>query len=175
MSDNQDAMRSEAEAELEREIRKERKFTLAEAIGRLAGPGAMKGESPITRLQQAEVEIASWLRDHLADTGGSLQIVLHRQVRSSELLLNNFDHPLVVLADYCRQVLDSDYLLKELVRDADIEWARAMDERPHFEKDGSPSDPDDPYTATSVRKALSAAVEQLAAVANRTQPKGTKS
>jgi hypothetical protein len=38
MSDNQDPPRSEADAELEREIRKERKFTLADAIGRLAGP-----------------------------------------------------------------------------------------------------------------------------------------
>ena len=47
MSNNQDTQRSEADAELEREIRKGRKFTLAEAIGRLAGPGAMKGESPI--------------------------------------------------------------------------------------------------------------------------------
>jgi hypothetical protein len=57
MSNNKDKQRSEADAELEREIRKERKFTLAEAIGRLAGPGAMKGESPVTRMQQAEIEI----------------------------------------------------------------------------------------------------------------------
>ena len=33
MSDNQDTQGSEANAELEREIRKERKFTLEEAIG----------------------------------------------------------------------------------------------------------------------------------------------
>jgi len=48
---NEKKSRSEADAELEREILKERKFTLAEAIGRLAGPGAMKGESPIPRMQ----------------------------------------------------------------------------------------------------------------------------
>jgi hypothetical protein len=175
MSDNQDAKRSEADAELEREIRKERKFTLAEAIGRLAGPGAMKGESPITRLQQAEIEIASWLRIHLADTGGALQIVLHRQVKGSELLLANFDQPLVVLAGYCQRVLDSDYLLKELVRDADVEWGRAMGERPYLDKEGSPSDPDDPYTVASVRKALSGVIEQLAAVAGQAQLKETES
>ena len=102
MSNNQDTQRSEADAELEREILKGRKFTLAEAIGRLAGPGAMKGESPVTRLQQAEIEIESWLRSHLADTGGALQVVLHRHVKGSELLLNNFDQPLVVLASYCQ-------------------------------------------------------------------------
>ena len=163
MSDNQDKPRSEADAELEREIRKERKFTLAEAIGRLAGPGAMKGESPVARMQQAEVEIAFWLRGHLADAGGALQVVLHRQVKGSELLLNNMDQPLVVLASYCQRVLNSDYLLEELVREADIEWGGVMGERPYFEKEGSPHHPDDPYTVESVRNALSGLLEQLAA------------
>jgi len=155
MSNNQDARRPESDAELEREIRGGRKFTLAEAIGRLAGPGAMKGESPVARMQQAEVEIASWLRSHLADAGGALQVVLNRHVKGSELLLDNFDQPLVVLAGYCRRVLDSDYRLEELVRDADIEWGRVMGERPYFEKEGSPRHPDDPYTVESVRNALS--------------------
>ena len=162
MSDNQDEQRSEADAELEREIRKGRKFTLEEAIGRLAGPGAMKGESPVARMQQAEIEIASWLRRHLADAGGALPVVLHRQVSGSELLLHNIDQPLVVLASYCQRVLDSDYLLAELVRDADIEWGRVMGERPYFEKEGSPRHPDDPYTVESVRLALSGLLEQLA-------------
>ena len=162
MSDNQEKQRSEADAELEREIRKERKFTLAEAIGRMAGPGAMKGESPVTRMQQAEFEIESWLGDHLADAGGALPVVLLRQIKGSELLLNNFDQPLVVLASYCQRVLDSDYLLQELVRNADIEWGRVMGERPYFEKEGSPRHPDDPYTVESVRNALDRLLKQLA-------------
>jgi hypothetical protein len=162
MSKDEDTEQSEADAELEREIRKGRKFTLTEAIGRLAGPGAMKGESPVARMQQAEIEIANWLKGHLADAGGALQVALHRQVKASEILLNNYDQPLVVLAGYCQRVLDSDYLLEELVRDADIEWGRVMGERPHFEHEGSPRDPDDPYTVESVRKALSGLLEQLA-------------
>jgi hypothetical protein len=162
MNDNQDTPQSEADAELEREIRKGRKFTVAEAIGRLAGPGAMKGESPVARLQQAEVEIESCLRSHLADAGGALRVILHRQLKESELLLNNFDQPLVVLAGYCQQVLDSDYLLEELVREADIEWGRLMGERPHFEKVGSAHDPEDPYTVESVRNALCGLLKQLA-------------
>src|SRR3954466_6411994 len=108
MSDREDTHRSEADAELEREIRKGRKFTLEEAIGRLAGPGAMKGESPVARMQQAEFEIGSWLRCHIADAGCALEVVVHRRVKESELLLNNFDQPLVVLANYCQQVLSSD-------------------------------------------------------------------
>lgn len=163
---NEKKPRSEADAELEREILRERKFTLAEAIGRLAGPGAMKGESPVPRMRQAEIEIESWLRRHLKDRGGTLQVVLHRQVKGSELLLNNFDQPLVVLAGHCQRVLDSKYLLEELVREADAEWGRVMDERPFFERQGSPPHPDDPYTIESVRSALTGVLEQLAARGN---------
>jgi len=163
MSDDQNKNPSDADAELEREIRKGRKFNLAEAIGRMAGPGAMKGQSPVPRLQQAEVEIASWLNTHLKDSGGALKDVLHRDVKESDLLLANFDHPLIVLAKYCQQVLDSDYLLKELVRNADVEWGRTMGERPYFEKEGSPSNPNDPYTIESVRNSVSELLMQLTA------------
>src|SRR3954453_18572167 len=163
MSDDKQPKESSlADAELEREIREGRKFTLEEAIGRMVGPGAMKGESPVARMQQAEIEIASWLRGHLADAGGALPVVLHRDVEGSDLLLKNFDQPLVVLAGYCQRVLDSDYLLGELVRDADIEWGRVMGERPYFEKECSPHHPDDPYTVESVRLPLSGLLEQLA-------------
>src|ERR1700722_15759309 len=106
MSDKKDKQRSEADADLEREIRKERKFTLQEAIGRLIDPGGMKGASPITRMQQADIEIGLWLRGHLPDVGGALQVVLQRHVKESDLLLNNFDQPLVVLASCCQRVLD---------------------------------------------------------------------
>lgn len=152
---------SEADAELEREIREGRKFTLEEAIARMAGPGAMKGESPVTRMQQAEIEIGSWLRSHLTDSGSALEVVLHRRVKASELLLNNFDQPLIVLASYCQKVLESEYLLKEVVRDADIEWGRVMIERPHFEREGELPHPDDCYTVESVRGALCELIEQL--------------
>jgi hypothetical protein len=77
-------------------------------------------------------------------------------------LLRNPDQPLVVLAAYCQRILDSDYLLKELVRHADVEWARIMGERPYFEKEGSPPQPDDPYTVESVRSTLSGLLKQLA-------------
>jgi hypothetical protein len=154
--------RSAADAELEREIREKRKFTLEEAIGRMAGPGAMKGESPVPRLQQAEFEIESWLRSHLADSGGALEVVLPRRIKGSAQLLENFDHPLVVLADYLQRVLTSEHLLKELVRDTDAEWGRIMGERPYFDKEGAPCHPDDPYTFESVRNKLAELLAQLA-------------
>jgi hypothetical protein len=163
MCDEQPERPSDADAELEREIRKGRKFNLAEAIGRLAGPGAMKGVSPVAPMRQAEAEIEDWLRRHLADAGGGLQGALLRGVKGSELLLNNFDQPRVVLASYVQRVLDREYLLKELVREADVEWGRALGERPYFEKEGCPPHPDDPYTAESVRAALSRLLEKLTA------------
>ncbi len=163
MSHDNDKRCSEADLELELEVRSGRKFTVAEAIGRMAGPGAMKGVSPVTRGQQTVVEIENWLGQHIPASNGELQVVLLRDIRESELLLNNYDQPLAVLASYCQQVIDSDSRLKELVREADVEWGRVFGERPHFDKEGSPPDPDDHYTFESVRKTLSALVEQLRA------------
>lgn len=161
MSDKRKPERSEADAELEREILKERKFTLAEAIGRMAGPGAMKGESPITRLQQAGAEIENWLRAHLTDPGRGLEVVVLRDVRESELLARCLDQPLAVLGRYCRKMLGSPYLLEELVRRADVEWGQIFDQRPYFQTPGSPPHEDDPYTIDSVRHILNGLLAQL--------------
>jgi hypothetical protein len=163
MCSEQPKRTSDADADLERDIRKERKFSLAEAIGRLAGPGMMKGVSPVTRKHQSEVEIESYLERHLMDAAGILPVALLRRVKESELLLNNFDKPLFVLASYIQRVLDSEYLLKELVQEADIEWGRTFGERPYFEKVGCPPDPNDPYTIESVRVSLSGLMEKLTA------------
>jgi hypothetical protein len=154
MSDDQSKPRTEADSELERQIRAEREFTLSEAIGRLAGPGAMKGASPVTRKQQAVAEIQEYLNRHLTDGSGALTGVLLRQVRESERLLSALDQPLAALAGHLRQVLDSEYILNELVREADAEWGRVLGELPCFETDGRPPAANDPYTRESVRTAL---------------------
>jgi hypothetical protein len=163
MSGDQDKQRSEADAELEREIRQGRKFTAQEAMGRMFGPGAMKGGSAVSRVQQAETEIGTWLRSNLSDSTGALQALLHRQLKGSELLLHNLDQPLLALANYCQQVLASDHHLEELVRESDVEWGRRMDERPHFNREGSAPHPDDPYTKDSVRTALGEVLTQISA------------
>lgn len=161
MSNDQPERSSEADAELEREIRANRKFTLTEAIGRLAGPGMMKGVSPVSRMEQAQTEIREYLARHLVDAGGVLGGVLLRQVQGSELFLTGYEQPLVVLAGCVRHILDSDYALKELVREADVEWGQVYNERPYFEKEGCPPDPADPYTHASVRAALTKLVSEL--------------
>jgi hypothetical protein len=167
MSDNQDKRRSEADAEIEREIRQGRKFTAKDAMALMIGPGAMKGGSAVPRVQEAETGIGTWLRSNLPDSTGALQALLHRQLKGSELLLNNLDQPLLALAAYCRQVLASDHHLEELVREADAEWGQRMDERPHFNKAGLPAHPDDPYTKDSVRTALDTVLAQISNATGR--------
>jgi len=161
MGTDQDKARSEAFAELEKEVRRGRKFSAKEAMARLAGPGAMKGASPVSRQQQAEIALGNWIRANVADPAGALQAVLHRQVSGSEELLRNLDDPLAGLADLSQHLLASDYRLKELVREADVEWGERMGERPHFDRDGSPSDPADPYTVAWVREALRGIVADI--------------
>lgn len=161
MCDERESQRTELNAHIDDEIRKGRRFTPEEALARMAGPGAMQGASPVSREQQAEIEIGSWLGNHLTDAIGPLKRALVQQLSGSELLLNNVDQPLVALANHCRRILASDELLKELVREADFEWGLLMDERPHFEMEGRPPDPDDPYTAESVRECLRQALNQL--------------
>lgn len=163
MSDQQPKPKSEADAELERAIRADRKFTLSEAIGRMAGPGAMKGVSPVDRKQQAVAEIQEYVARHLVDAGGVLSGVLLVYLKESEVLLKGYEQPLVALADFIRLVLGSDYALKELVREADVEWGRVFGERPRFEREGCPPEPHDPYTQASVREALTKLVEGLSA------------
>jgi len=150
-----------AEAALEREIRQGRKFSPQDALARIAGPGAMKGASPISPVQQAETALGTWLGSNLADTEGALRAVLCRHLKGSALLLDTLDRPLDALAAYCRNLLASESLLREIVNEADIEWARAMDERPHFERAGAVPHPDDPYTVAGVRQALADALERL--------------
>ena len=151
------------EAEFQREVLKGRKFTVGEAIGRMAGGGALKGESPVTRKDQATAEIGNYVRRHLVDAGGALGPVLLRQVAASELLLGEYELPLAVLASYIHRVLASDYILRELVRETDTEWGRMNDERPYFEREGHPPHADDPYTLESVRSKLTQFAAKLAA------------
>jgi hypothetical protein len=164
MSDDKKKPPRPEDSELEREIRSGRKFSLAEAIGRLGGRAMLKGVSPVTLRKQAVFEIEQYLEKNLHDSEGALEIVLLRRVRTSETLLKmGYDRPLDVLARYCERVLGSEELLHDFVRAVDAEWGRMYQERPHFQKEGQPPDKDDPYTFSSVRDTLSQLLEKLQA------------
>ena len=160
---NREQPQQPADAEVEREVRQNRKFSPQEAMARMAGPGAMKGASPVSEQQQAENEIGTWLASHLGDVEGGLKAVLQRQLKGSRQLLENIDRPLAVLAEHCRRIAASDELLTEVVREADAEWGRSMNERPHFNKPGASPHPDDPYTPESVRALLTEVLKGLPA------------
>ncbi len=83
-----------------------------------------KVASLASRKEQSEAKFESYVRSHLLDAGGALPIVLIRHVNNSELFLTNAEQPFVVLANCIQQVLGSEYLLAELVREADAEWGR---------------------------------------------------
>ena len=66
MHQDPDKQQSVADDEIEREVRQGRKVTAKDVMARMAGPGALKGASPVSPVQQAETEIANWLRVHAA-------------------------------------------------------------------------------------------------------------
>jgi hypothetical protein len=162
MSEKTDPNSADSNEEIERETRTNRKFSLSEAIGRIAGGDAMKGGSTVTRKRQAELEIDEYLRRHLVDSGGVLRSVLSRHLGEC-LLAADYNQPLAALAAYIPGILASEHLLEEVVREADAEWGRVYDERPHFQTPDRPPHRDDPYTIDSVRLALSQLREKLAA------------
>lgn len=161
MGKNPDKNSADGNKKIEREIRANRKFSINEAIGQLAGGDFMKGGSPVSRKRQAELALEDYLQRHLIDSGGVLRRVLLRHLGGS-LIKRDYTEPLAALAEYIPSVLASEYLLEEFVREADVEWGRLQDERPYFEKAGSAPDPHDPYTIASVRLALSQLREKLA-------------
>ena len=154
MTDENEGKPSAEDAELERQIRSRRKYSLDEAIGRAAGD-LMKGASPITRERQAELAVDQYLEAKLADIEGALLVELRRRVLGSETLLaNGYERPLEALARITRRLLASEARLRRFVTRVDAEWGRIYSERPYFELEGRAPSPEDPYTAESVRAAL---------------------
>jgi hypothetical protein len=160
MSERTDKPKSPEDAEIEREARISRKFTLFHAIGRSAA-GLLKGTSPVTRKQQAEVAVESLLEHHLDDSQGALAIVLLRQVSGSEELLASYDDATEALRKFVERIMVSDKRLGQLVTRVDAEWGRIYLEPPHFDRAEQPPDPDDPYTLDGVRDKLAALLKSL--------------
>lgn len=161
MSDEKPRETDAEDAELEREVRSRRKYSLAEAIGRAAGD-LMKGASPVTHQRQAELEIEQYLERHLKDAEGALPVVLERRALSSEALLErSYERPLEALAGVAERLLDSPAELRGFVRAVDAEWGRIYSERPYFQVGEAAPRPGDPYTLDSVRAALSELLEAL--------------
>lgn len=161
MTEDKPKPRSSEDADIEREIRSKRDYSLAEAIGR-AADDLLKGHSPVTMKRQAELVIGHHLETHLTDSEGALSLVLARRVTASEVLLGSgYERPLDALIQVTEHILGSTERLNRFVRAVDMEWGLIYSERPFFESAGRPSHPEDPYTRESVRLTLTGLLEVL--------------
>ena len=151
---NQKDSKASAGEGIESEIRRERKFSLAEAVGREAA-GSLSGASPVARAKQVLLEIEHLLEAQLPDPAGSLtRTLLAKLEHDLPLLGRHFDDPAAALGEFLSAHLESESRLNALVRDTDARWGRDYQERPHFESDDRPPHPDDPYTRAGVRDLL---------------------
>ncbi|HEY9877353.1 MAG TPA: hypothetical protein V6D29_02800, partial [Leptolyngbyaceae cyanobacterium] len=138
----------------QQELRLERKFSLAEVIGREGGD-FMKGESPVPPLVQAIAQLNLFISQNLSDSAGALQAVLQTWIKAEDTQISrHLNAPLMALQVMIENILNSPETLYELVRQADVRWGQIFDERPHFQQPGEAPHPDDAYTHESVRATL---------------------
>lgn len=158
---NDDNKKSPNTESTEQEIRKNRPFDLAEAIGREAA-GALKGASPVAAARQLLLEIEHLLDSHLYDPDASLTRTLLATLENNPpLLARHFSDAAGALREYLTTVLTSQASLEGLVRQADARWGRDYGEKPHFNRPGQQDHPDDPYTPDGVRRELTRLLDSL--------------
>ncbi|QDZ38943.1 hypothetical protein FRE64_02695 [Euhalothece natronophila Z-M001] len=148
------------EKNLQQDILSDRKYSLAEAIGREGG-NFLKGESPVPKLVQVTTEVNLFIDNNLPDSSGALQSVLKRWVKSDPLLSQHLESPLKGLDKILEKILTQQGLFYEMVREADVKWGQMYQERPYFQKPGDPPHPDDEYTHEAVREKLSLLRERI--------------
>ncbi|NJL84642.1 MAG: hypothetical protein HC890_20060 [Chloroflexaceae bacterium] len=139
---------------IQQEILLERKFSLAELIGREGG-SFLKGESPVPKLVQVLAEINLFIDQHLVDSSGALQSVLKDWVKNDEARVSRyFETPLAALGEIVTILLENPPLFYEFVRQVDIRWGQLYRDRPYFQRPGQAPHPDDEYTHESVHQHL---------------------
>ena len=148
------------EEDLQKDILSDRKYSLAEAIGREGG-NFLKGESPVPKLVQVTTEVNLFIDQNLSDSSGALQSVLKRWVKTDPLLSEHLESPLKGLDQILEKILTQKGLFYEMVREADVKWGQMYQERPYFQKPGDPPHPEDEYTHESVREKLSLLRERI--------------
>ncbi len=149
-----DASQTPESSDLQADLRRDRGFSLAEAIGREGG-SFLKGVSPVPQLVQVKAELHQLINTHLHDSSGVLKAVLQQAVTEDEVNVSNaLDNPMSALCAYLQQRIDSPEYLYELVRRVDVAWGQWFGERPYFQKPGQEPHPEDEYTHASVKQQL---------------------
>ena len=153
MTSNKEDKNNDRDLAIQREILSDRKFSLAEAIGREGG-SFLKGDSPVPKQVQAIAQIHSFIKKNLSDPQGALVAVLSTWVETDLRVAENLNSPLIALNQILSSLLDNQNLLYEFVRQVDFKWGQIYDERPYFQRPGQTAHPNDEYTHESVRLQL---------------------
>lgn len=156
MTDDRDQDRERDEQRrIEQEIRARRRGDLAGAIAGQDGGQHLRGASPTPVIRRATLEVEQWLADNLDDAGRTLaRVIVRRLVARPDLLEAGLDHPAATVAAWLEPLLAVPAAVDDLVREVDMLWGQEQDERPYFEREGRPADPDDPYTIAGVTATL---------------------
>jgi hypothetical protein len=147
--------------ELERDILRGRKFTLADVIAQQGGT-FLKGESPVPKLVQAMTEIKQFIALNLDDSSGALQAILQIIVEEDLARVSGYiNTPIEALQDILEEFQENQALLHDLVQRVDVKWGEMFGERPHFQQPNQIPHPDDEYTHESVRQKLGEFLEKV--------------
>ncbi len=148
--------------DLQREIRAERKFSLAEAIGREGG-SFMKGESAIPRPLRATNAIKQFITTHSDDPTGALATELYVWSIADIRVSRQLDTPLGALFEIVESLLSESTTFYEFARRIAIAQAKLTGDRPHFQKPNQLPLPEAEHTHDSIKQYLLDIAKQLEA------------
>ena len=145
---------------IEQEIRAQRRFSLAEAIGREGG-GFMKGESAIPRPLRAITAINRFIAAHLSDPNGALSTTLQSWAKEDIRVSRHLDAPLTALAQILESLLSEPTTFQEFFRQVAIAQSKLTGDRPYFQKAGQSPHPDAQYSYAIVQSQLRDLLQSL--------------
>ena len=148
---------------LQNEIRMQRKFSLAEAIGREGG-SFMKGESTVPRPLRAIAQINQFITAHLSEPTSALSTTLQSWVCNDIRVSRQLDTPLVALDQVIESLLLEPIDFYEFARQTAIAHSQVTGDRPCFQSPNQPPHPEADYTHASIRAELTDLQQHLQSV-----------
>ena len=148
---------------IRREILRERKFSIAEAIGREGG-NFIKGHSPIPRLDQVISLLTVFIANNINDPSRVLMTVLQVNVKNDRIkIAESIEAPLKYLHSLIQSYVNNPHLLYELKREVAFTCGKMNDEKPCFQKPGEPPHSDDEYSHEIVKEKLAGLLAKIEA------------
>lgn len=138
---------------LQQEIRAQRKFSMAEAIGREGG-SFMKGESTIPRPLRATTEINQFITAHLSDPASALSTTLQAWACDDIRVSRQLDTPLRALEQIMASLLAEPTTFCEFARQVAIAQSKLTGDRPYFQLPNQPPHPEASYTHATISAEL---------------------